>query len=281
MTVFTYQHSTFTQDLTIQQDFGRSISDRPYSLPWWKRGIDITVSFSMLLILSPILLLTALLIRLDSKGPIFYKAKRAGTNYRVFDMFKFRTMTVKADQLLASLSANNIYAKVEPKLKIEQKDGRCSDCQLQGIACQQPLFGQEKPVCEKIHLRDNEEGATFMKFRNDPRITRLGRILRNSSIDELPQLFNVLRGDMSLVGNRPLPLYEAEKLTADNTVERFAGPAGLTGLWQIKKRAKGQGLMSDEERIQLDIEYARTFSFRLDMLILWQTAFSLWQQENV
>jgi lipopolysaccharide/colanic/teichoic acid biosynthesis glycosyltransferase len=254
---------------------------RHYQLPWWKRGLDILVSLSMLLALSPVLLLTALLIRLDSEGPIFYKAKRAGTNYRVFDMFKFRTMTVKADQLLGSLAANNIYAKLQPTAQSGVADGLCADCRLRGLSCGQPLFGRDAPICEKLYLRHGEQAATFMKFRNDPRITRLGGLLRNSSIDELPQLYNVLRGDMSLVGNRPLPLYEAEKLTADETIERFAGPAGLTGLWQIRKRAKGQGLMSDEERIQLDIEYARTFSFRLDMTILWQTAFSLWQQESV
>lgn len=283
MTLDLDQNINLIQELHTNPVLGMQSIGKRYRLPWWKRGIDIVVSFSMLLLLSPLLLLTALLIRLDSKGPIFYKARRAGTNYRVFDMFKFRTMTVKADQLLATLTDSNIYAKLQPESARgdDHKNGLCSDCRLRGLTCQQPLFGQETPVCEKLYLRDNEESATFMKFRNDPRITRLGSLLRNSSIDELPQLFNVLRGDMSLVGNRPLPLYEAEKLTADDTIERFAGPAGLTGLWQVKKRAKGQGLMSDEERIQLDIEYARTFSFRVDMTILWQTAFSLWQQENV
>jgi lipopolysaccharide/colanic/teichoic acid biosynthesis glycosyltransferase len=86
---------------------------------------------------------------------------------------------------------------------------------------------------------------------------------------------------MSLVGNRPLPLYEAEKLTADESARRFAGPAGLTGIWQTKKRAKGQGPMSERERILLDIEYASTFSFKTDMYIIWKTFFSLWQKENV
>ena len=86
---------------------------------------------------------------------------------------------------------------------------------------------------------------------------------------------------MSLVGNRPLPLYEAEKLTTDDSVKRFAGPAGLTGLWQVKKRGKGEPFMDEQERIALDIEYVETFSFQRDMTIIYKTIFSLWQKENV
>ena len=257
-----------------------------FRLPWWKRTIDIGVSLTVLLVLSPLLLLVALLIVLDSKGPIIYKSKRAGANYYIFNMFKFRTMKVQADRLLNDLSAHNIYAKITESgnedNSVSSRTGYlCSTCRQQGIPCQQPLFDQNQPICEKLYLQENEEMAKFMKFRNDPRITRLGRFLRNSSIDELPQLFNILIGDMSLVGNRPLPLYEAEKLTADDSAKRFGGPAGLTGIWQIKKRAKGQGPMSERERILLDIEYASTFSFKTDMYIIWKTFFSLWQKENV
>lgn len=254
-----------------------------FTLPWWKRSIDIAVSLTILLILSPLLLLVALIIKLDSKGPVLYKSKRAGTNFYVFNMYKYRTMKLEADQQINNLISHNIYATpaTDPKLSKNLIENLCDECRLKGITCQQSLFDKDQLICEKVYLRENEEAAKFMKFRNDPRITRFGTFLRNSSIDELPQLLNILLGDMSLVGNRPLPLYEAEKLTSDEFAQRFAGPAGLTGLWQVTKRAKGQGAMSDRERALLDIEYARTFSFKTDMYILWKTFFSLWQKENV
>ncbi len=257
-----------------------------FKLPLWKRATDIAVALCALIILFPILIVVAILIVLDSKGPIFYRSPRAGTNFYVFGMLKFRTMKVRADQQLKDLAAYNIYAKDEKHSKVEagiidNTTFLCSACREKGMSCQRPLFDEYQPVCEKLYLRENEEGAKFMKFRNDPRITRLGKFLRNSSIDELPQLLNILLGDMSLVGNRPLPLYEAEKLTVDEFAERFSGPAGLTGLWQVKKRAKGQGPMSEKERTQLDIDYARTFSFKTDLYIIWKTMFSLWQKENV
>lgn len=253
-----------------------------FRLPWWKRLLDISVSFTVLLLLSPVLLIVAAVIALDSKGPIIYKSKRAGANFHVFNMYKFRTMRVEADQLLAQLASNNIYAKADSKATFNSPEAvPCSACQADGVPCQKLLFDQDHHICEKHYLQETQEKAKFMKFRNDPRITRIGTFLRNSSIDELPQLFNILVGDMSLVGNRPLPLYEAEKLTSDEFARRFAGPAGLTGLWQVKKRGKGQGPMSDKERTLLDIEYASTFSFKTDALIIWQTLFSLWQKENV
>jgi lipopolysaccharide/colanic/teichoic acid biosynthesis glycosyltransferase len=258
----------------------------PFRLPLWKRSIDILVSLVLLLMLSPLLLIVSLLIVFDSKGPILYKSKRAGTNYRIFNMYKYRTMKVQADKLLNALSTQNIYAKksgaAEPINDLNSRTNYlCTNCRQLAVSCQHPLFDHDQPVCEKLYLQETEETAKFMKFRNDPRITKLGTFLRNSSIDELPQLINVLLGDMSLVGNRPLPLYEAEKLTSDESAKRFAGPAGLTGLWQTKKRAKGQEHMSERERILLDIEYASTFSFKTDMNIIWKTFFSLWQKENV
>lgn len=254
-----------------------------FRLPWWKRGIDIAVSLSALLVLSPLMLVVALLIKLDSKGPILYKSARAGTNFRIFDMYKFRTMKAMADRLLKDLKDHNIYAKTpeQSESDVNGQDYQCEQCQLLQISCRQPLVEEHQTVCEKKYLTDFEDAVKFMKFRNDPRITRLGTFLRNSSIDELPQLLNILFGDMSLVGNRPLPLYEAEKLTTDESAQRFAGPAGLTGLWQVKKRAKGEGPVTDSERIALDIEYASTFSFKTDMYIIWQTLFSVWQKENV
>ena len=116
--------------------------------------------------------------------------------------------------------------------------------------------------------------------RNDPRVTGIGKVLRRTSIDELPQLFNILKGDMSIVGNRPLPLYEAELLTSDEHIDRFMGPAGLTGLWQVEKRGEA-GKLSAEERKQLDIKYAKTFSFWLDIKIILKTVTAFIQKENV
>lgn len=271
--------------LTIQQRVA-ALSYLPtpfthsFSVPFWKRCIDITASLCILIILSPLLLLVGLCIYLDSKGPIIYKSKRAGANFRVFDMYKFRTMKVEADQLLGQMASHNLYAKGAPSF-LDTQTELCSSCQEQGIACQRLLIDENRAICEKVYLQESNETAKFMKFRNDPRVTRLGTFLRNSSIDELPQLINILIGDMSLVGNRPLPLYEAEKLTTDEYIKRFAGPAGLTGLWQVNKRAKGKEHMSDRERTLLDIEYSTRFSFKTDLLIMWRTFFSIWQKENV
>jgi lipopolysaccharide/colanic/teichoic acid biosynthesis glycosyltransferase len=131
------------------------------------------------------------------------------------------------------------------------------------------------------HLNQyNSEGkSAFLKIANDPRVTRVGKVLRKCSLDEMPQLFNVLKGDMSLVGNRPLPLYEASALTTNESVERFMAPAGMTGLWQIKKRGKEQ--MSAEERINLDIIYARKHSIAYDFWIIANTPGALLQKSDV
>ncbi|MFL5789376.1 MAG: sugar transferase, partial [Flavisolibacter sp.] len=126
---------------------------------------------------------------------------------------------------------------------------------------------------------NEEKKANFFKISNDPRITKVGKFLRNTSLDELPQLFNVLKGQMSLVGNRPLPLYEAATLTTNECVERFMAPAGITGLWQIKKRGKSD--MSAQERINLDISYARKFNLLYDFWIIARTPAALLQKENV
>jgi lipopolysaccharide/colanic/teichoic acid biosynthesis glycosyltransferase len=123
-----------------------------------------------------------------------------------------------------------------------------------------------------------EGNPLFFKVSNDPRITKIGGFLRNTSLDELPQLFNVLKGDMSIVGNRPLPLYEANSLTTSEWAERFMAPAGITGLWQISKRGKAD--MSNEERISLDIDYARNRSISGDFKILFSTPSALIQKQN-
>lgn len=204
-----------------------------YKSPFLKRLLDLTVSISALILLSPLLLIIAILIKLDSKGPIFYTSKRVGTGYKIFDFYKFRSMRVNADKEVETLKASaNQYGD-----------------------------------------------SAFFKMKDDPRVTKLGSFLRNSSIDELPQLFNVIKGDMSIVGNRPLPLYEAEQLTTNEWSMRFLGPAGITGLWQIIKRGKSD--MSDRERKKLDNFYNKKFSIWLDLKIIFMTIPVLLQKEKV
>lgn len=129
---------------------------------------------------------------------------------------------------------------------------------------------------EKLKRQQNN----FIKFENDPRITKMGKFIRKYSIDEVPQLINILKGEMSIVGNRPLPLYEAEQLTSDQYIDRFMGPAGLTGLWQVEKRGDS-GKLSPEERKQLDIYYAKNFNFWMDLKIVFKTFTAFIQKENV
>jgi lipopolysaccharide/colanic/teichoic acid biosynthesis glycosyltransferase len=248
--------------------------------PLWKRTIDIVTTGTAVLLLLPVFIIVAILIRLDSKGPVFYKSKRVGSGYKIFDLYKFRTMRTDADQQIRKMAALSMYNKSnEPVPQLENR-GLCEECKA-GNQCKSLLFHDGKEICEKLYHYQKEQKAAFMKFQNDPRITRLGQFLRNSSIDELPQLINILKGDMSLVGNRPLPLYEAEKMTTDDKIFRFAAPAGLTGLWQVTKRGKGKADMSEEERTQLDITYAKEFSFKMDMQIILKTFPALLQSENV
>lgn len=134
---------------------------------------------------------------------------------------------------------------------------------------------------ELAHLNTYDKGngkASFVKLTNDPRITKIGKFIRKTSLDELPQLFNVLRGEMSIVGNRPLPIYEAEQMTRDEWAKRFLAPAGLTGLWQVNP--KGKDNMTVEERIGLDIEYAETYNFWLDVKIISRTLPAMLQKEE-
>ena len=125
----------------------------------------------------------------------------------------------------------------------------------------------------------------YKKISKDPRVTKVGKFIRNTSIDELPQLINVIKGDMSIVGNRPLPLYEANELTTDTMSKRFLAPAGITGLWQVELRGKG-GVMSEEQRNEYDNEYADHFdrgkySFRYDLDLIRRTFKALLQKDSV
>jgi len=248
---------------------------RAFAMPPSKRLFDIVFAGLALLALLPLFAIVSLLIWLESPGPVFYYSYRVGTNYRVFRFWKFRSMRPNADQQLAAMKSHNQY---QPAAAAHS----ASECACGGDCQGQLIDKHGQLVCERQHqlARRASEEATFIKIVNDPRVTRIGTFLRNTSIDELPQLFNVLRGDMSIVGNRPLPLYEAEKLTTDQFAARFLAPAGITGLWQVSKRG-GKGPMSADERKGLDVQYAHNYSLQKDLTILLKTVPALFQQENV
>ena len=184
-----------------------------------KRLIDVIGSITLLIVLSPLLLMIALLIKLTSPGPVFHIQTQIGLNQRPFRMWKFRTMIVDAHKQEAALRT------------LHQADG------------------------------------PFFKVKNDPRIFPLGRFLRKYSIDELPQLINVLKGDMSLVGPRPLFDFEVEQFTRQTDFQRFHMKPGLTCLWQVNGRSN----TSPEDRIRYDLEYVTRWSLGLDFIILLKT----------
>lgn len=252
-----------------------------YRMPFMKRAFDILFSSIVLLLLSPLFLIIGVLIKIESRGPVFYSSKRVGTGYRIFDFYKFRSMSMDADKRLKDISHLNQYKKEVPQQEVAQQS-LCDECKRNNTSCQAILYLDRDAVCEKVYYAnlDTKKAATFIKINNDPRVTRIGKFIRNTSIDELPQLVNVLKGDMSIVGNRPLPLYEAEKITTDKFVSRFLAPAGITGLWQVTKRG-GSGKMSEEERMELDNDYARNYSFSRDLSIILKTIPALIQKENV
>jgi lipopolysaccharide/colanic/teichoic acid biosynthesis glycosyltransferase len=232
--------------------------------------------------LSPLFLIVYILIKLESKGPAFYYSLRVGTGYQTFKFYKFRSMYVNADQRIKDLKHLNQYNIDAANETVEETSTGllCADC-LAYNKCQYPLYADNVTWCEKDFRfsKKASSGSAFFKIKNDPRITRVGNFIRNTSIDELPQLWNVIIGDMSIVGNRPLPLYEAEKLTTDKYVLRFAAPAGITGLWQVEKRGKGE--MSEDERLMLDNTYAQNHSFKNDIKLILRTIPALLQKENV
>ena len=193
-------------------------------------------------------------------------------------------MYVNADKRLKDLKHLNQYAPAADEAttsKIEE-EYLCDECKAAGTGCKFPIYSDTIQWCEKQYSENKKAkaGSAFFKLKDDPRITKVGKFIRNSSIDELPQLWNVIIGDMSIVGNRPLPLYEAEKLTTDKYAMRFRAPAGITGLWQVEKRGKG-GDMSEEERLMLDNTYAENHSFFNDFRLIFRTIPALFQKENV
>jgi len=252
-----------------------------YKTPFIKRTFDIVFASFAIICLSPILLIIIILMKLESKGPVFYYSLRVGTGYRIFKFYKFRSMFVNADKRLKELQHLNQYNEGGKKADDTEKEFLCDECRIAGVKCRSPLYSDKNTWCEKQYMTNKklQGGSAFFKLKNDPRVTRIGHFIRNTSIDELPQLWNVIKGDMSIVGNRPLPLYEAEKLTTDKYATRFLAPAGITGLWQVEKRGKGK--MSEDERLMLDNKYALNHSFWYDIKLILKTIPALFQKENV
>ena len=252
----------------------RMQTQEEFVLPLWKRVFDIVFVIGALLVLGLPMLVVYILVGITCKANPIYKSKRVGANYHVFDFLKFRSMYVGADQSLGNLKDQNQYKSTdlnstenqEKELHFWQDMDDNIDLSDVILVSDDMEIAEDEFLAEKKQEKDN----AFIKVDNDPRITPIGRFIRKYSIDELPQLFNILKGDMSIVGNRPLPLYEAEKLTSDEYVGRFMGPAGLTGLWQVEKRGDS-GNMSPEERKMLDIKYAKEFSFAMDFKIILKT----------
>ncbi|NLE33362.1 MAG: sugar transferase [Bacteroidales bacterium] len=272
---FYSQHQNRVRKAFLEQ---KESNMKRFRLPIWKRAFDMLFSGLAILVLSPLLLATALAIRLESKGSIIYKSKRVGSNYTVFDFLKFRSMYVDADKHLKDFNTLNQYQSTETEVETKA----FTDDLVFGDDDQVLMVSDDFVLTEDafISQQRTKQDNAFVKLEKDPRITKVGSIIRKFSIDELTQLINILKGDMSVVGNRPLPLYEAELLTSDEYIDRFMAPAGLTGLWQVEKRG-GAGKLSAEERKNLDIRYAKEFSFWMDLSIIIRTFTAFIQKENV
>jgi lipopolysaccharide/colanic/teichoic acid biosynthesis glycosyltransferase len=188
-----------------------------------ERTLDMTLSACVLVLLAPLWAIVAVAIRLDSRGPVFYRQRRRGEGDRTFLIFKFRTMTVDADARLAEVLDLNMHAA-------ELADPR------------------------------------MYKIPNDPRVTCFGALLRRYSLDEFPQLLNVLRGEMSLVGPRPLMLMEDRHVSGPGTMRRTVKP-GLTGPWQVS----GRNEISFEKMLRLDCAYVRDRSVLGDLRLILKT----------
>ena len=183
-----------------------------------KEVVDRSVGFLGLLALSPLIAVVAIAIKLDDRGPVFFRQVRCGRDGRTFNILKFRTMVVNAEQLLAEIDAQN------------------------------------------------ETDGLLFKMKADPRITKVGRVLRKYSIDEVPQLWNVLRGEMSLVGPRP-PLPSEVALYESHITRRLLVKPGLTGLWQVSGRSD----LSWDETVRLDLYYVDHWTPIMDMVIVGKT----------
>jgi lipopolysaccharide/colanic/teichoic acid biosynthesis glycosyltransferase len=214
-------------DPIVSQEHPRPLRQMRYDA--MKRALDVIVSFTLLTLLSPLLLLIAALVRLTSPGPVLFRQERVGQAMKPFLMLKFRTMRVHA------IHHDYVSAFIKS--------------------------GGTKKKASKA------DGTTLFKIANDPRVTAIGDLLRRTSLDELPQLWNVLIGEMSLVGPRPPIQYEVDQYKSWHVRRVLEAKPGLTGLWQVTGRSR----TTFDEMVRLDLRYARTYSFRTDLRILLAT----------
>jgi lipopolysaccharide/colanic/teichoic acid biosynthesis glycosyltransferase len=212
--------------LSVLDSLPEAVLPLPQLSPFWvavKRTTDILVALVGLFVLAPVLALMALAIKLDSRGPVFFRQVRMGSRDRTFRVFKFRTMEADADALKPTLAHMNRHAL-------------------------------------------NGGGGLMFKVENDPRVTRVGRLLRRYFLDEVPQLLNVLKGEMSLVGPRPLILDEDRHVVAWAR-RRLDLKPGMTGLWQVL----GHSAIPFEQMIKLDYIYVSTWSYANDWRLILRT----------
>lgn len=222
-----------------------------------KRGFDVAVAIVALILLSPVLAAVAIAVRVTSRGPILFKQTRAGLNAKPFTMLKFRSMRTGAStEIHSDYTKEWIYGRTGAAANGSGNGALNGNGSANGNGA---LNGNgTKPDSVQV------DGAN--KITDDPRITKLGKVLRATSLDELPQLWNVVRGDMSIVGPRPAMPYEIDRYTEWHK-RRLASPPGITGAWQVS----GRNDLSFEEMVALDVNYIERWSFERDIKIVLRT----------
>ena len=215
-------------EVAIAIDFSEVLAKESILYSITKRLIDIVGSLGGIILLSPLFLIVAILIKIeDPKGKVFFAQERNGRYPKTFKMYKFRSMVHNAEELLKDL------------------------------------------------MDRNEQTGPVFKINDDPRITKVGKFIRKTSIDELPQLFNVLKGDMSLVGPRPPIPHEVDQYNSYQ-MQRLAVKPGLTCIWQVS----GRNNIGFDEWVEMDIEYIKTRNLWLDIKLIFKTVFVLFGDEN-